>query len=271
LEESPKKAEAAAKADLEKAINGNAYFSRYDEMGENARRTALFKLFRDIIEYCRKYWFASPRQSQAWYKQYQNEIAEAFQKCFEKRKVDSEKGIPLYYIKKTIKNTIISAKQKETKRRAFEVMESELETEEGKMVSPFDIAKSKKNDPTGQDFDQNGQPLYYLEIINKTYKNCPEKIKPQLQKYITLELLDPLLEFGKRNMLGDEGRFDFIDYKMLEEQSQSKKPPSRKELAASFRSKKGNPITESAAKKTLDNFFEKVRDNLKTAGEFQYR
>ena len=95
-----------------------------------------------------------------------------------------------------------------------------------------------------------------LKILSASYEELQERTKPIIRKLITVYLIksiedkDAIKEYFEK--LG------YIDDGIVENYLKEDKLPTAKEIASSF------GVTEASASRTLNNFLEKIRKNVKS-------
>jgi hypothetical protein len=266
---------AKSKEKLEEEINATPFFSIKGDRMDAARRTAEYKLVENIWDYCKNYWFNNPGKSRWWFKEHAGEIDEAITNCLKTGNFNPQKGTPfINYLKRSISNEIKEAEKKNAREtelinRAWHDSVGEdgkgwiqiEETKEGEEGSRLKNPARTYPDHVVKDYD----PIIVqciLDIVEKGFNQKPEKRKPELRKYLTLEWFDLLSVLKAWDVLDEFGRKEFIDYEMLEKYKSELKLPARKSIAGGFFTKQGKPKTEQDASRTLNDFIKEIKPQL---------
>lgn len=231
-------------AELEQNINNSIFFSISGENVESLRNTAKTKLVFDLLEYGKFYWSIA---------KHGDAVHDAILYCMEK--FSNEKGIFTDFFKNRVKFEIINSIKTEKKDNYFYADPVLGVDDDGIEFTFFDTKEFAQNNVEQKiEKDISCQEMAaYFEIIERSFLELQDRVKPMLRAYWTLRSFDALISIN----LPDYRRYTWIDYDFLEKYRCAEKTPTQKEVAASFNR------SEQDASRAINKFIERISPLIK--------
>lgn len=135
------------------------------------------------------------------------------------------------------------------------VVQEVQKNDDGEDVSIFDTIASKELTPE-EKWERIDDAKQILKTLSIAYEELQERTKPIIRKLITVYLIKAIEDKDAIKDYFD--KLVYIDDEIVETYLKEDALPTAKEIATSF------GVTEASASRTLNNFLEKIRKNVKS-------